>query len=647
MRVQHTIISSSLAACIALLLLNTLIFAMGGTGATCNPSTANWGNCTLAAVPFQNSIIRSVKIPAGHYAAPFQAKQANTEYILQGDITADGTAIEIRADYVVINLNGHTITYNLTSPGEGIRPGAYHYDHISIRNGSIIQGPKVMGKIVSVEVVSGGVGYSLGDVLTLAGDRVLENATATVSAVDSNGAVTEIILDSPGSGYEISYSIQDDWNGYVPTGVVGGSGQGAQVKVSRTSTEGDIYGVGMSAVSASPVPMDFLHVANVYIKIVGRDVGGIVANSAHALVEETTIEDTYHIGSVKHRHQGVDALTVTKGTNAPGVVYRNNTIINCRHRGIAVPDGGSAFDNHITTRTIATNGAGIGISLVNTTIHSNTVISRGQHPIGIFGHNKKGFGNTNIYNNYLDSRITELGSEYGSAFLANPNATITGNAAVGFRTTWGGNGINFHDNEIHVTTDSRYAGIYSPTGEPAYINARGRGLMVGIKAGETAIFSNNTITVLDKDGTGLAYGIACTGNFSDKLFFIGNTVTSNITNVALGDEYSLCRGFPLFKGNTFIKADNYPSYKTISTRARGFSDAQARIVDNIYLNGASADSFDLNPSGFGVVDVYFGSLIDGEYKYKYRLHDSNNTSKTLVREDFKPMKTLQYGNPEM
>jgi len=66
-------------------------------------------------------------------------------------------------------------------------------------------------------------------------------------------------------------------------------------------------------------------------------------------------------------------------------------------------------------------------------------------------------------------------------------------------------------------------------------------------------------------------------------------------------------------------------------------------VDNIYLNGASADSFDLNPSGFGVVDVYFGSIIDGEYKYKYRLHDSNNTSKTLVREYFNPMKTLPLG----
>lgn len=636
----------SFMTCIAFVFFNTIVFAMGGIGATCNPSTKNWGNCTLAPVPFQDSITKRVRIPAGHYTTPYQAKQANTEYILQGDISADGTAIEIRADFVVINLNGHTITYNLTSPGEGVKPTAYHFDHVSIRNGSIIQMPTNMGKVVETEIVSGGIGYTLGDILTLVGDRVVQNATLVISAVDNNGTVTGIKLNTPGSGYETSYYIQDEWNGYNPTGVCGGSGRDAQIKVTKTSTEGSIYGVGMSAISGLP-PIDYLHVANVYIRIVGRDVGGIVANSAYALIEETTIEDMYHIGTVKHRHQGVDALTVTKGTKAPGVVYRNNTIINCRHRGIAVPDGGSAFGNYISTRTIATNGAGIWTGLVNTNIHSNTVISRGQHPIGIFGYNEKGVGNTNIYNNYLDSRTTELGFEYGSAFLTNPNATITGNAAVGFRTTWGGNGINFHDNEIHVATDSRYAGIYTPTGAPAYINARGRGLMVGINAGETATFFNNTITALDKDGTGLAYGIACTANFSDKLFFIGNTVTSNITNVALGDEYSLCRGFPLFKSNTFIKAENNPSYTTISTRARGFSDAQARIVDNIYLNGASADSFDLNPSGFGVVDVYFGSVIDGEYKYKYRLHDSNNTSKTLVREDFKPMKTLPYGNPDM
>lgn len=634
------------SAIITIFIIHTDAFAIGGIGATCNPATTNWGTCSLAPVPFQDFIKNRLHIPAGHYTAPFQVKQANTEYILQGDISANGTAIEIKADFVVINLNGHTITYNLTSPGEGIKPTAYHFDHVSIRNGSIIQSPTIMGKIVKAEIVSGGVGYTLGDVLTLAGDHVIKNATAVVSAIDNNGTVTGINLNFPGAGYETSYYIQEAWNGYNPTGVIGGSGRDAQIKVTGTSTEGSIYGVGMSAISGSP-PMDYLHVANVYIRIVGRDVGGIVANSAHALIEETTIEDTYHIGTVKHRHQGVDALTVTKGTTAPGVVYRNNTILNCRHRGIAVPDGGSAFGNYITTRTIATNGAGIWTGIVNTNIHSNTVISRGQHPIGIFGYNEKGIGNATIYNNYLDSKTTELGFEYGSAFLANPNATITGNAAVGFRTTWGGNGINFHDNEIHVATDSRYVGIYTPTGAPAYINARGRGLMVGIKAGETATFSSNSITALDKDGSGLAYGIACTANFSDKLFFIGNTVTSNITNVALGDEYFLCRGFPLFKGNTFIKADNYPSYKTISTRARGLFDAQARIVDNIYLNGASADSFELNPSGFGIVDVYFGSVINGEYKYEYRLHDSNNTSKTLIREDFKPMKTLSYGHPDM
>ena len=145
----------------------------------------------------------------------------------------------------------------------------------------------------------------------------------------------------------------------------------------------------------------------------------------------------------------------------------------------------------------------------------------------------------------------------------------------------------------------------------------------------------------------MAYGIACTGNYADKLFFIGNTVTSNVTNIALGDEYSRCNGFPLFKGNTFIKADNHTSYRTISTQARGLSDAQARIVDNIYQNGASVDSIELNPSGFGIVDVYFGSVINGKYMYAYRLHDGNNTSKTLIREDFNPMIPLPYGHPDL
>jgi hypothetical protein len=108
------------------------VHAIGGQGATCNPSTANWPNCELTEVPTRAHVTKTVHIPAGHYATPYVANQANTEYILQGDMTADSTAITVSASYVVVNLNGYTITYNQTEPGEGLNIGVYNLNTLPL-----------------------------------------------------------------------------------------------------------------------------------------------------------------------------------------------------------------------------------------------------------------------------------------------------------------------------------------------------------------------------------------------------------------------------------------------------------------------------------------------------------------------------------
>jgi parallel beta-helix repeat protein len=118
---------------------NSMAFAVGGEGATCNPSTANWPSCSLAQITVRANVTKTVNIPGGRYATPYIANQASTEYILQGDIAADGTAITVSANYVVINLNRHTITYNQTNAGDGIRFGS-SVNQVAIVNGSIIQG---------------------------------------------------------------------------------------------------------------------------------------------------------------------------------------------------------------------------------------------------------------------------------------------------------------------------------------------------------------------------------------------------------------------------------------------------------------------------------------------------------------------------
>lgn len=475
-----------------------------------------------------------IRIPGGHYSSPYVISTPNTEYILDGDITADSTAISIKASKVIVNLNGKTITYNQISPGDGVAIGAWNKTDIAIINGSIIQGAAM--------------------------------------------------------------------------------------------SEGDQYGIGNNPVRTSPFSVDRLQVAKLHVKYGGRDVGGIIAAATNSIFEENTIEDTWSVGTLKNRHQGITALTGTK--NVAGArynIYRDNNIINCRQSGLGMGSNSIAYGNKITINSMATNSNGIsgGSSCV---VYNNTIIGRGEHPIGIAfsGMGKPlALHNVDIYNNHIDVQTTRLGAEYGGSFVPATDKIYEGNRAVGFRTTWGGHGIKFHDNIIIAHSDSDYHGTYSPTGEPARLRAKARGLMLMLLAGETAEFYNNTITVLDKDGTGEAEAVAVggysTGYGGDNsgLVIRGNTITSNLMNVALGDAYGAAPGWPLFIQNTFIKADNFPTYSTIGAGVGGYSVGTGKLVSNKYENGASQENLKLffgghaydRNSGLSWKSILFGRVM--------------------------------------
>lgn len=456
-----------------------------------------------------------VHIPGGHHPVPIICEKDNTEYILDGDITADGTAVLVRASKVVINLNGNTITYNQTIPGEGVYIDVWNKTDIAITNGTIIQGAAM--------------------------------------------------------------------------------------------SEGDVYGGGNNPVRSKGLSSR-LQIALIKARYGGRDVGGFYVSAANSIFEQNILEDTWTIGTFKNRHQGIDALAGSKNSShETNNIYRYNTIINCRQRGINTGKNSIAYGNKITINSLATNATGIAPGS-GSKIYENTIIGKGEHPIGIFYVSKE--GGVEIFNNFIDVQTTKIGEEYGKNPKCFDSNTPCGNFAVGFRTTWRGNNINFHDNTIIVRTDSAYKGRYSPTGKPVVVNGKGRGLMVAINAGENARFYNNTITALDKDGTGKAYGIACTGgNTSPDLVFAGNTVTSNILNVALSDEYGACAGHPLFISNTFIKAGNYPSYKTVAAELGGYFEATGSFVSNEYKGGASQEIININAKSKTRKSVYFGREI--------------------------------------
>lgn len=633
---------------IATLMLHSSVFAIGGNGSTCDPSTPNWGSCTLADVPFAASVTNTVNVDGGTWAVPYAANTANTRYVLQGDVSANSSGFEVSAGYVIIDLNGHTITYNVNAPGEGVVVVNSNIHYIAVRNGSIIQSTTNIGKVYSVSVFNGGSGYTINDILTLDGPT---DATVTVTGV-SGGVITAVSVTSGGLGFDTTlrnssspFAYISGFNGQV----TGGTGTGAIIDVNQTVSEGAVYGLGRNTVGNYPSRIgsikycSHIHISNLYLRVSGRDVNGVSFQASDSLFEQNTVEDTYQYGTLKDRHAGVELLGTSVATTlTTGTITRNNTLINARHRGIGPGGGSESYGNHITLRSIATNATGISAgSAGDLIIHDNTIIGRGEHPIGI---GVTGDSNYHIYNNYMDMQTTALGIEYGSAYPADPSATYISNRADGFRTTWGADNINFHDNTIVITTDDRYVGTYSPTGDVAYVNGGGKGIMAGINAGQTAYFYNNDITVTgDGDYT---IGITCSGNASDGLFFINNTVTSNQINIVIGDDYGMCDGYPLFHGNTLIKSGSFAGYATYANTYNSASHHDtARLSENIYQGGASEELISLRPADAGTTDVYFDSTIDDVYAYNYRLHDNSGASSTLLTETFDPAATLSYANP--
>lgn len=551
---------------IIILILCVLLFAsnvyaiIGGVGSTCDPSTVDWGSCELGEPSWVASVTESENISSGNYATPFQADQANTRYTLQGNITADTTAIEVVADYVIIDLGGYSITYNNTSDGGGVEIGAYNIDHFSVINGSIIQG-------------------------------------SDECAGDQYGRFC------------------------------------APISTSNTLDVGQYGGVDT-----------YNYFANLYLTYSGQNVGGIVASGNYATIEQCTLEDTYGFGSITNRHQGVDAIDVSVGGSATGSVIRNNTIIDAKHRGIEPGNNSEVYGNHITLNSIAVNSFAIQhYSAHGNKYYSNTIIGRGEHPIGI-GFGSGGYGNE-AYNNYFDMQVTHCGTEYDEAECLAGTGEMYLHASA-FRSTWGETGSSIHDNEILITTDSDYAGQYSLDGSAVTMDVGGRGIHMGINEGDTLYVYNNTIEVT---GDGFdRQGFACSYSFSENLFVYDNEITSTGVNISLGDSYGACNNHPLFARNTLIKSGSEPDYYTfISSYNDTDRNTTGRIIETTYEGGASESSISFKPNDPGLTEVYFGHLEDGIPYYDYLLWDEDNTSSTLEQLDYDPAETMDFSYPDL
>jgi hypothetical protein len=534
----------------------------GGTGATCTPYyTANWATCTKITPTISTS--GTIAIPAGTGMAPFSADTPNRRYVLQGNRTASGVGIMINASDVIIDLNGFTLTYNESTPGEGVAPGSRNRVRIAVINGTIKQG-------------------------------------------------------------------------------------------AARSPSPDTYGTQMNPVSqwwrggAQFGSIDHLHLANLHLEWSGYDTSGVGGPSENLKIEECTLNDLYTVGPIGNRQHIIKAID-RSGTSSSTIV-RYNTILNGRHQGINIgrATGAQVYENKIFVNSLDTNGSGIGMGHNtnggnNNKVWNNTIVGRGAHIIGIATMSLEG-RNNEVWNNSIDLQITSVGSEYSAIMYA-----------AGWRTTWSGGGNRFYSNKILIRTDSAYQGTYAETGAPVTLVSRGKGLFIGHQGNTSRTTAENNLITFTGDGPAIGVSPGWDGTPANNGFFlIGNTIQTHYIHIAPSDGYYGPGHYPLFLKNTLTKTGDFEDYKTIASFrvssgvdiiGAGNFNQYARLVDNVYENGASVSSYSLAPGDSASVSVYFGSYTDGDILYDYRLYDSGSS---LLTENFDPPEALSsyYLHPE-
>ena len=574
-----------------------------------------------------SSVTSTVSIPGGSYANPYVISTPNTEYILSGDITAAGTAIQITAAPVVINLNGHTITYNTTAAGSGIFSAAYNLNNVGISNGTIVQAPSqttftsaINNSQTSIPVANSAT-FNVGEYLI-----------AFTSQTDQNVYVEDMLITAiTGNALTVT-------RGYNST--TAAAHDNTAVVFSSRGLGGQ-SGIGQNPILTKPFGITNLQVDSVNANYSGLDTGGFWFGMDYQTVSNCTLTDSIGYGWVTQRGYGVPAIA----TSGAYLTAYGNTVVNTRNTGIGGGQYSNIHNNTISILSVCTNSCAIGLSS-NSVMHDNNITGRGEAPIGVEVGTDNNIGNhsaardtTNIqiYNNTMDMQVTQLGGEYGSSTYPGPTTwKQAGEWGVGIRSTTGIQNTSIYNNTITVRSNNNFQGTYSPTGETVTMGANAKGIMLGLRWNDENmnVYGNN-VTALDNDGTGQASGIACDANIDNRYWYTnpaqaplpdfhpalaiyGNTVTSNSLNLALGDDYGQCDGFPLIYQNTFTKSGDFSSYATIGEGAGAYYGPDTGILlSTIYQGGASESALDLrfgelsNSNAYRGKAVIFGRLMPG------------------------------------
>lgn len=551
-----------------------------------------------AQIPPQSSINPSPIIDGPSISSCGQINQANTTYVLQNDVTSDSTCFTISAPNVVLNLNGHTITYDNAPPVnipnssfESVLSGTWdltNAPNAERASGTFVQPVQVYDGNYSIR-------FSLpaADQYIESADSVLleANTTYSLSAMfrnSGNNETPENSPDAPRNSLQLSVELAGTvykatmtgitWRGFQYTNAVFTTGASSVTGKIRISI----------AKAASSGIKGYAYVDDVRVvkaRSYGINLGPEYVNARHFTVTNGSIRQGQGNGFASHAINmsesagegwSIDHLAITtQGVNSRainGFYFKDSTInFNTINHNVTTITSRDGFD-----------GAAIylpynsSIGSYNSTVHHNTFTSGVQTAIAI--EQTSGQKQNEIYNNdiTLQTRYTNDFAIVAGGAIIHDNTINCGSGNNSCRgIAVGGKGTKVINNNVNVQQlprNQEYSGCeaygaYGMQMEYAADNVEISGNTVIANAGvceahafranpDLALSSNNlihdNIFTAVANGTGRAASIKFSEINASVLNIYNNTFKTNHRWIYLDGEGAVTN--PTFTNNRWETA---------------------------------------------------------------------------------------------
>jgi hypothetical protein len=516
--------------------------------------------------------------------------QANTEYILQNDVNSDGSCFTLAGTNSILDLNGHTVTYDNASP-------------ITVSNGSFENGTGVAATdwdFSAGENIERFAGSYINPVEVYEGSYGLK---FTLPAADQYIRSTETVTLDANTTYSISASMynhaSDNASIYVKL-------VGTAVQATRSGKTWRGFSYTAAQITTGAIP-------ETYTIEVG--ITGAGAEPAGTVYLDDVQVLRYRTAGVA---QGAASWMSTKPLDLPcygganGSVVKNGTIIQGNagsDRGYAVYIGANSVEtNNLNINVHSTNARAISSDqeakplLIHDNVITNSVVTIGRREgfdgVSIYSNRPNA---TKIYNNTIDGGaqngivledfrgLTTPNEIYGNTISL--TASRTNDFAINL---WSDNSTSVHDNVIDCTQGTDGC----------------RGIFTGGGATGTEII-NNTVSVREVDRNQEYDG--CTSAYGIQIEYASNVEVSGNTITAVADE---CDGYA-FRTNPVDEGS-------------GITGTNNNIHDNTFIgvkrNGTSkvaSANFITDIQDLDVLTYLRNTVISDQYWFYFTANTSN------------------------